>query len=50
MMRHVGDESVESVEKGDRPDVEQTHSRASRKAESSPIQPDEREAPQQCDV
>jgi hypothetical protein len=49
-MRQVGDESVEGVEKDDRPDVEQTHSQAFRKTRSSPVQPDEREARQQRDV
>ena len=49
-MRQVGGESVEGVEKDDRPDVEQTHSQALRKTRSSPVQPDEREAPQQRDV
>lgn len=49
-MRHVGDESVECVEKGDRADLEHTHSEASGQTGSSPIQPDESEAPQQRDI
>ena len=44
ILRRVGDECVESVEKGGRPDVEHIHSQASRATGSSPIKPDEREA------
>jgi hypothetical protein len=43
-MRHMGDESVESVEKGDRPDVEHIYFQVSGEAGSSLMQPDEREA------
>ena len=49
-MRHAGDDCVESVEKGDRPDVEHNHFQVSEETGSSPVQPDEREAPQQGDV
>jgi hypothetical protein len=43
-MHHVGDECVEGVEKGGRPDVEHIHILASVETGSSPAQPDEREA------
>jgi hypothetical protein len=44
-MRPVGDECVESVEKGDRPDAEHIHSQASLETGTSLTQPDESEAP-----
>jgi hypothetical protein len=43
-MRHVGDECVESVEKGGRPEVEHIHFQAL-KMGISQEKPDEREAP-----